>query len=101
MIKVNDIIKYKTYENPAGNWGKVVCIFEIKDSANRENIGKIFVRTEPIENGITHNDVPVEDILIVYKRHFLTPIKDALEFEKSMNRVKEILEKEHRKELRT
>ena len=95
-IKINDLIKYKTYMNPIGQWGKVIRVYETKDSINSKEIGKVFVGAESIEDGDTYSYVPIEDILKVY-RNISNPIKDALEFKKSMDRINEIVDEEHRK----
>ncbi|MDY4605398.1 MULTISPECIES: hypothetical protein [Clostridium] len=70
MIKVNNIVKFKTNVNPIGDFGKVREIFEIKESSEKERIGELLYRIDPLENntGFSYDDIERKDILEIYSK---------------------------------
>lgn len=69
MIKINDIVHFKTPMNP-NNWGKVKWIIEIKDSEYEEEKNKIIYRVIPLENTVRPIDVEISDIYESYRKQF-------------------------------
>ena len=70
MIKVNNIVKFKTNVNPIGDFGKVREIFEIKESSEKERIGELLYRIDPLENNtcFSYDDIERKDILEIYSK---------------------------------
>lgn len=69
MIKIKDIVKYKTFMNPKGCWGMVKEIIEIKESTEEERKGKELYRVTSLEDkGLSHYDAMEEEILEVYSK---------------------------------
>lgn len=66
IIKIGDIVKYKTRRNPKGNWGEVIEIFECKASKEKERIGNIVIQIEGLD-GTYREEVIVGDIMKAYK----------------------------------
>ena len=69
MIKIKDIVKYKTPMNPSSNWGLVKEILTIENSMIEERISKSLYRIVPLENSmISYYDATREEILEVYSK---------------------------------
>lgn len=69
IYNIGDLIKYKTPENPNGNYGHIVAIFEVKDDRDKSNINKILYKVSDLYQS---NRIPVDvfedNLLEVYSK---------------------------------
>lgn len=69
IYNVGNLVKYKTLENPNGNYGIIVAIFEVKDDENKSNINKIIYKISDLYNKTRIPvDVLEDNILEVYEQ---------------------------------
>lgn len=70
MFNIRDIVKYKTLINSHENWGVIVEILNVEDSAHQETKGIRLYRINPLNTSISYEFIEEKNIIQAYSMYY-------------------------------